>query len=88
MLDALLRKLARSLLMRREEVDVKKPTAAYGVDSLVAVELRNWFSREARCLCLRSSKRRRLLPWPSSLLERWERKMWFSYFELASTRHE
>ncbi|KAK4153322.1 hypothetical protein C8A00DRAFT_33947 [Chaetomidium leptoderma] len=47
-LEALLRKLARSLLMRREDIDVKKPTGAYGVDSLVAVELRNWFSREAR----------------------------------------
>jgi acyl carrier protein len=47
-LEALLRKLARSLLMRRDDIDVKKPTGAYGVDSLVVVELRNWFSREAR----------------------------------------
>ncbi|KAL2170238.1 hypothetical protein VTG60DRAFT_5014 [Thermothelomyces hinnuleus] len=47
-LDALLSKLARSLVMRAEDIDVKKPTGAYGIDSLVAVELRNWFSREAR----------------------------------------
>ncbi len=46
--EALLRKLARSLLMRHEEMDAKKPASTYGVDSLVAVELRNWFSREAK----------------------------------------
>ncbi|KAL2164963.1 hypothetical protein VTH06DRAFT_259 [Thermothelomyces fergusii] len=47
-LDALLSKLARSLAMTTEDIDAKKPTGAYGIDSLVAVELRNWFAREAR----------------------------------------
>ncbi|AEO60830.1 hypothetical protein MYCTH_38980, partial [Thermothelomyces thermophilus ATCC 42464] len=35
-------------VMQTEDVDVKRPTGAYGIDSLVAVELRNWFSRDAR----------------------------------------
>jgi NADP-dependent 3-hydroxy acid dehydrogenase YdfG len=47
-LGALMQKLTRSLMMRLEEIDAQKPMAAYGVDSLVAVELRNWFSREAK----------------------------------------
>jgi len=47
-LETLLRKLARALLMSPDEIDAQKPTAAYGVDSLVAVELRNWISREAK----------------------------------------
>jgi acyl carrier protein len=47
-LDALLQKLARALLMALEDMDAQKPTAEYGVDSLIAVELRNWFSREAK----------------------------------------
>ncbi len=34
--------------MRHEEMDAKKPASTYGVDSLVAVKLRNWFSREAK----------------------------------------
>lgn len=45
--DALRSKLARSLMMAVEDVDVRKPMVAYGVDSLIAVDLRNWFAREA-----------------------------------------
>jgi hypothetical protein len=30
------------------ELDLDKPIHQYGVDSLTAVELRNWFSREMR----------------------------------------
>jgi len=47
-LDDLLRKLSRSLLVPIEDMDAKRATSAYGVDSLVAVEVRNWFSREAK----------------------------------------
>ncbi|KFY81215.1 hypothetical protein V499_00041 [Pseudogymnoascus sp. VKM F-103] len=48
MLDALLRKLSRSLMMPLEDIDASKSTAAYGIDSLIAVEIRNWFFREAK----------------------------------------
>lgn len=42
-----LRQSLSSLLMTAEEdVDLKKPVAAYGLDSLVAVELRNSISRQ------------------------------------------
>lgn len=43
---ALLEKLASSLALSREELDADTPLHAYGVDSLVAVELRNWFAKE------------------------------------------
>lgn len=29
-----------------EDIDAKKPLVAYGLDSLVAVELKNWISRD------------------------------------------
>lgn len=47
LLDGLLRKLARGLMMVVEDLDPRKDMAAYGVDSLVAVELRNWLARDA-----------------------------------------
>ncbi|ERF74612.1 hypothetical protein EPUS_00742 [Endocarpon pusillum Z07020] len=43
---ALVRKLANALCILEEDVEVAKPVHAYGVDSLVAVELRNWFLKE------------------------------------------
>lgn len=46
-LEALLQKLARALMMPLEDLDAKRPMSAYGVDSLIAVELRNWLSRDA-----------------------------------------
>ncbi|KAI1145696.1 hypothetical protein F4825DRAFT_457243 [Nemania diffusa] len=39
--SALAGRLARSLGIKPEDVDVGKPLHAFGVDSLVAVELRN-----------------------------------------------
>ncbi|KAG9235236.1 hypothetical protein BJ875DRAFT_399470 [Amylocarpus encephaloides] len=43
---ALCGKLARMLWMPEEDIDVQKPTHSYGVDSLVAVELRHWLGKE------------------------------------------
>ena len=44
--EALLRKLSATLALSREELDADTPLHPYGVDSLVAVELRNWFIKE------------------------------------------
>ncbi|GIJ99437.1 type I iterative polyketide synthase [Aspergillus viridinutans] len=41
-------KLSKMLSLPLAEIDVDKPIHQYGVDSLAAVELRNWFSRELR----------------------------------------
>ncbi|KAH2773310.1 hypothetical protein KXW10_002572 [Aspergillus fumigatus] len=41
-------KLSKMLSLPLTEIDVDKPIHQYGVDSLAAVELRNWFSRELR----------------------------------------
>jgi hypothetical protein len=41
-------KLSKMLSLPLAEIDVEKPIHQYGVDSLAAVELRNWFSRELR----------------------------------------
>ena len=42
--EALRRNLSSLLMMPGEDVDMKKPVVAYGLDSLVAVELRNWIN--------------------------------------------
>lgn len=47
-LDALMRKLSKSLMIALEDIDAAAPTAVYGVDSLVAVEVRNWLLREVK----------------------------------------
>ena len=39
-------KLSKLLLIPPEDVDTKKPVVAYGLDSLIAVELRNWMTVE------------------------------------------
>jgi hypothetical protein len=45
--QALIRKLSKSLSkMQNSDVDIHKPLHAYGVDSLLAVELRNWIAKE------------------------------------------
>jgi acyl carrier protein len=44
--ELLTKKLARALSIVPEEVDVNKPLYLLGVDSLVAVELRNWMARD------------------------------------------
>ena len=41
-------KLSKLLLIPPEDVDTKKPVVAYGLDSLIAVELRNWMTVELR----------------------------------------
>ena len=42
--DALVLKISNLLSITEENVDRKKPVVAYGLDSLVAVELRNWIT--------------------------------------------
>jgi acyl carrier protein len=44
--DALRNKLSVALSMPPADIEVAKPTYAYGVDSLVAVEIRYWFLKE------------------------------------------
>ncbi|KAL9110459.1 MAG: hypothetical protein Q9227_005003 [Pyrenula ochraceoflavens] len=43
---ALARKLSSTLSLSLEEIDESTPMHNFGVDSLVAVELRNWFAKE------------------------------------------
>ncbi|KAF2014709.1 ketoacyl-synt-domain-containing protein [Aaosphaeria arxii CBS 175.79] len=40
------KKLSRTLSLTAEDIDTTKALHQYGVDSLVAVELRNWFGKE------------------------------------------
>ena len=44
--QALIAKLSKSLPTVQDNVDLNKPIHSYGVDSLMAVELRSWFARE------------------------------------------
>lgn len=44
--DNLVKKIARALSVPSDDIDTSKPLHAYGVDSLLAVELRNYFSKE------------------------------------------
>lgn len=43
---AITEKLAKSMMMAIDDIDPSKSVNEYGVDSLVAVELRNWIFRE------------------------------------------
>ncbi|KAF2865597.1 hypothetical protein BDV95DRAFT_652025 [Massariosphaeria phaeospora] len=43
--EAIRKQLADLLAIGIDDVDVSKPVHSYGVDSLVAIELRNWFIR-------------------------------------------
>ncbi|GAM41182.1 hypothetical protein TCE0_041r14117 [Talaromyces pinophilus] len=45
-LEAIVHKLADALCVSKEELDDRNPLSAYGVDSLMAVELRNWFKKD------------------------------------------
>ena len=44
--EALAEKIASVSMTPREDIDLNKPLAAYGMDSLVAVEIRNWIANE------------------------------------------
>jgi zearalenone synthase (highly reducing iterative type I polyketide synthase) len=46
--DALVKKIAEILQMPASEVDPGRPMYRYGVDSLVALEVRNWITREMK----------------------------------------
>ncbi|RFN48413.1 putative polyketide synthase [Fusarium flagelliforme] len=46
--DAIIDKMSKMLGMPAESIDASQSMAAYGLDSLVAVELRNWLFREAK----------------------------------------
>ncbi|KAL7621657.1 hypothetical protein AAE478_008984 [Parahypoxylon ruwenzoriense] len=43
---ALVNKLARSMMVSAENIEPSKPVSSYGVDSLLAVELRSWIYEE------------------------------------------
>ena len=45
---ALVTKLAEILRIPPSEIDARRPMYSYGVDSLVALEVRNWISRELK----------------------------------------
>jgi len=45
-IEALARKLARALGISPDEIEPDKPLHSFGVDSLVAVELKNWMRKE------------------------------------------
>lgn len=45
-IQALLARLSKALSIPMPELDANKPLHQYGVDSLVAVELRSWFAKE------------------------------------------
>lgn len=44
--DAIVEKLARLMMVPVADIDPEKPLSTYGVDSLVAVEVRNWLAKE------------------------------------------
>ncbi|KAG9239333.1 hypothetical protein BJ875DRAFT_491623 [Amylocarpus encephaloides] len=45
---ALMKKLAKAMLMELEDLDSSRPANAYGVDSLVAVEVRAWVFKDVK----------------------------------------
>ena len=44
--DAVVAKLSKTMVMSPDSFDLTKPMHTYGVDSLFAVELRNWFKKD------------------------------------------
>lgn len=44
--DAMVEKLAKLMMVPSADIDPGKPLSTYGVDSLVAVEVRNWMAKE------------------------------------------
>jgi hypothetical protein len=43
---AIVQRLASLMMIPEADIDAGRPLSAYGVDSLVAVEVRNWVARE------------------------------------------
>ncbi|KAK7545386.1 beta-ketoacyl synthase domain-containing protein [Phyllosticta citricarpa] len=43
---AMVERLAKLMMVPASDIDANKPMSAYGVDSLVAVEVRNWIAKE------------------------------------------
>jgi acyl transferase domain-containing protein/NADPH:quinone reductase-like Zn-dependent oxidoreductase/SAM-dependent methyltransferase len=48
---AIVQRLASLMMTPEADIDAGKPLSAYGVDSLVAVEVRNWIAREMAVEC-------------------------------------
>ncbi|KAL6167888.1 Highly reducing polyketide synthase alt5 [Exserohilum turcicum] len=48
---ALVQRLATLMMTPEADIDASRPLSAYGVDSLVAVEVRNWVAREMTVEC-------------------------------------
>ena len=46
--EAMKKKLAKAMMMVAEDIDGAHPVSSYGVDSLVAVEVRTWVSKEIK----------------------------------------
>ncbi|KAK3172126.1 hypothetical protein OEA41_004211 [Lepraria neglecta] len=46
--QALIKKLSKTLSSPEENIDPNKPLESFGVDSLVAVEIRSWLSKEIK----------------------------------------
>ena len=46
--QALVKKLSKSLSIPEEDIDTRKPIHTFGVDSLVAVEIRYWLMKEMK----------------------------------------
>ena len=46
--NAMASKLAKSMMVAIDEIDVIRPVSSYGVDSLVAAELRNWCFKDLK----------------------------------------
>jgi acyl carrier protein len=44
--EGLMTKVSAVLMVPREEMDASQPIVVYGLDSLVAIEIRNWITRE------------------------------------------
>lgn len=44
--NSLVAKLSAVLMVPEDEIDASKPVSVYGLDSLVAIEIRNWITRE------------------------------------------
>ena len=59
-IEALSKRLARTLSIKFEDVDTHQALHAYGVDSLIAVEFRTWLGKEfaAGRACLRDCERK------------------------------